>query len=64
MPYPTPGPIKEREEQDLVTEGALQALHEAGCRGIQTSERQTIQYGPIEHLRTWVDFEATRPLKK
>ncbi len=55
---------KEREEQDLVTEGALQALHEAGCRGIQTSERQTIQYGPIEHLRTWVDFEATRPLEE
>jgi len=55
---------KEREEQELVTEGALQALHDSGCEGIRTSERQTIQYGPIEHLRTWVDFEAKRPLKE
>ena len=55
---------KEREEQDLVTEGALQALQDSGCEDIRTSERQTIQYGPIEHLRTWVDFEATRPLEE
>ncbi|MCH1575752.1 MAG: chorismate-binding protein [Flavobacteriales bacterium] len=55
---------KEREEQDLVTEGALQALQQSGCADIRTSERQTIQYGPIEHLRTWVDFEATRPLEE
>ncbi len=53
---------KEREEQELVTEGALQALQDSGCADIRMGERQTIQYGPIEHLRTWVDFEATRPL--
>ena len=55
---------KEREEQALVTEGALAALKHSGCQNIQTSDRQTIQYGPIEHLRTWVDFEATRPLNE
>ena len=55
---------KEREEQALVTEGALQALESSGCANIRTSERQTIQYGPIEHLRTWLDFEATRPLQE
>lgn len=57
-----PWTIKEQEEQELVTEGALSALEASGCTALATGNRQTIQYGPIEHLRTWIDFEATRPL--
>lgn len=55
---------KEQEEQALVIEGALDALRDAGCAQVETGERQTIQYGPIEHLRTWIDFEATRPAEE
>ena len=53
---------KEQEEQQLVTDGALNALAAAACEDVRTGDRETIQYGPIEHLRTWVDFKATRPL--
>lgn len=59
-----PWTSKEQEEQALVIEGALDALREAGCARVETGERQTIQYGPIEHLRTWIDFEATRPAQE
>ncbi len=55
---------KEEEEQALVIEGALDALRDVGCQQLETSERQTIQYGPIEHLRTWIGFEATRPAEE
>lgn len=53
---------KEQEEQELVTEGALSALRTSGCTRLSTGKRETIQYGPIEHLRTWVEFQATRPI--
>ena len=53
---------KEREEQGLVTEGALDALRQSGCVNLEAGKRETIQYGPIEHLRTWINFEATRPM--
>lgn len=55
---------KEQEEQALVIEGALDALRGAGCAHVDAGERQTIQYGPIEHLRTWIHFEATRPAEE
>lgn len=55
---------KEQEEQQLVTDGALLALAQAACEDVRTGDRETIQYGPIEHLRTWIDFKATRPVSE
>lgn len=53
---------KEEDEQAMVTEGALKALGDSGCTAVREGNRQTIQYGPIEHLRTWIEFQATRPI--
>ena len=58
-----PWTSKEQEEQALVTEGAMDALRASGCEDLVAGDRQTIQYGPIEHLRTWIDFKATRPME-
>ena len=49
---------KERHEQQLVTDSVLNALQQSGCRNIQAGERMTVRYGPIEHLRTMVTFDA------
>jgi isochorismate synthase len=59
-----PWTSKEQEEQQLVTDGALTALDASACENVRTGDRETIQYGPIEHLRTWIDFKATRPLNE
>lgn len=49
---------KERHEQQLVTDSVLDALRHRGCRNIETGDRMTVRYGPIEHLRTMVTFDA------
>ena len=49
---------KERHEQQLVTDSVLSALQQSDCRNIQVGERMTVRYGPIEHLRTMVTFDA------
>ncbi|RPG81704.1 MAG: hypothetical protein CBC74_001275 [Crocinitomicaceae bacterium TMED114] len=49
---------KERHEQQLVTDSVLDALRDSGCRNITVGDRMTVRYGPIEHLRTMVSFDA------
>ena len=50
---------KERHEQQLVTDAVVSALESIHCQGIRLGQRETVQYGPLEHLRTLVDFSAT-----
>ena len=54
---------KEQHEQQLVTDAVMSALKSVQCEDIQLGERQTVQYGPLEHLRTFVDFSATGRLE-
>ena len=50
---------KEVQEQQYVVDAVLEALQESGCEGVHVGPRETVQYGPIEHLRTIVDFRST-----
>lgn len=59
----TPWTDKEQHEQQLVTDAVMAALKSIQCEDIQLGERQTVQYGPLEHLRTFVDFSATGRLE-
>ena len=51
---------KERHEQQLVTDAVTDALRSVGCEDIRLGALETVQYGPIEHLRTLVDFQSNR----
>ena len=42
---------------------AVSPLKSVQCEDIELGERQTVQYGPLEHLRTFVDFSATGRLE-
>ncbi len=45
---------KEVEEQELVTQGILQEVTAAGLQNIAVTATQTVQAGPVEHLRSYV----------
>lgn len=53
---------KELHEQQLVTDTVLRSLEHSECQNIEVGPRETVQYGPIEHLRTIVKFSATQPV--
>jgi isochorismate synthase len=55
---------KERLEQDLVTEGILNALEVSGATHIQKGDRYTFKSGLIEHLCTDIQFEFSGDLKR
>ena len=55
---------KEQHEQQLVTDAVVSALESVKCEDIQLSQRETVRYGPLEHLRTLVDFSATSGLEE
>ena len=55
---PTPWTEKERHEQQLVTDAVVHALESVHCSDIRLGQRETVQYGPLEHLRTLVEFST------
>lgn len=57
-----PWTMKEMHEQQLVTDSVIDALRSCESKDIVLSDRETVRYGPIEHLRTMVNFKANRDL--
>lgn len=53
---------KEIHEQQLVVDAVLASLEDSQCENIHIGARNTVGYGPIEHLRTIVEFSATQPV--
>jgi isochorismate synthase len=53
---------KEKEEQQFVTQAIRQEFTDAGVENISVSEAQTVQAGPVEHLKSFVS--GTMPEKK
>lgn len=50
---------KDRQEQQIVTDGLLESLEKCGAQRVDISEVRTVQVGDLEHLRTDVQFEAS-----
>ena len=45
---------KEKEEQQFVTQAIRQEFSDAGVENISVSDAQTVQAGPVEHLKSFV----------